>query len=84
MASSGTFTAQDQTSDIVKTDKFIFGLAFVGSGTVVLEADLTNNNVWQTIETYTATQTPVVYDGVTVPTRLKCTVYSADIDYRIA
>lgn len=85
MASSGTFTAQGQTSASISNGRFLFSLDFVGGGggTVVLEADLLNDGTWETVETYTQTQAPVFYDALTVPTRLRCTVYAADIDFRV-
>ena len=84
MASSGTFTAQDQTSDVISSTSFMFGLTFAGSGTVVLQTDLIGDGTWETVETYTATQAPVLWDAKPTRSRLKCTVYSADVVYRIA
>lgn len=79
----GTFTGTG-TSPTFKNEKILYSLVFAGTATVELQADIRGVDTWETVETYTATTPPKLWDGPAVNLRFNCTAYTNDVTWKVA
>ena len=82
--SSGTFTEVSESEAVVINDRGNLSLAFVGTGTVVLQRYL--NGAWHDVPdgSWSADTEDIIYSGGNgTQYRLNCTAYGADIAWEL-